>query len=520
MKKISKLQWNLYKESEHGKDTIALFKSIYEEGCTPEETLEIIRRFNPQYMGSTDKKFVNSFANVLNMYDDSINNILPDLEIETVADCHEFYKKLLAAFFFEDDEVTYDDIMQKEFKLILSTNVAMSFKLYEYMSDFFIPNFFVMQFAYLKEIAKKYEITLPDVPNRSDYKARCMYYFDMCSLLFDFATENGFDDKAEFCAFLFDYELPLVKEEMENNAIKGTISNPGQAWILTGNMNAVEKTMSYGFWQANQMTRKGDLMLFYEKSPVKKLNSVWIAQEDGVVDPFFSYYSHTYIGQRIDIPEEYALTYNEFRNNDYFKAENRGTKGNYVSKNFQDVSGWEVTASDYMEIKRMLEAKGYDTTQLPTLFVPETLADVEINNEADVENKLIAPMLEQMGWVEERDYLRQVTLHLGREDKGRTDFSLFPYGEGRKNAKVLIESKHNIKTHDEFVEAFKQAESYAKQQEANLLFVIDKKAIYPFEKKNGSFEKGKHEPIRWTDIYDNQDGTLFIQLKRLIEENN
>ena len=49
--------------------------------------------------------------------------------------------------------------------------------------------------------------------------------------------------------------------------------------------------MNHGLWQANQFTSKGDVLLFYEKSPVKKLNAVWTALEDGVVDPFFHYYS-------------------------------------------------------------------------------------------------------------------------------------------------------------------------------------------------------------------------------------
>lgn len=65
---------------------------------------------------------------------------------------------------------------------------------------------------------------------------------------------------------------------------------PGQAWILVGNYGNGEKDMEHGFWQANQLTKKGDILLFYEKSPVKALNSIWIAQEDGVVDPFFYYY--------------------------------------------------------------------------------------------------------------------------------------------------------------------------------------------------------------------------------------
>ena len=70
--------------------------------------------------------------------------------------------------------------------------------------------------------------------------------------------------------------------------------------------------MKEGFWQSNPLTSKGDILVFYEKSPVKKLNSVWTALEDGFVDPFGHYYSFSYIGNKIEIPEEMAVSFSDF----------------------------------------------------------------------------------------------------------------------------------------------------------------------------------------------------------------
>ena len=88
--------------------------------------------------------------------------------------------------------------------------------------------------------------------------------------------------------------------------------------------------MTRGFWQGNSETKKGDILVFYEKSPVKSINSVWRAQEAGVINPFFLYYSNTYIGNKQEIP---PISLEELRNDTYFKNHK------LVHKQFQGGSG-------------------------------------------------------------------------------------------------------------------------------------------------------------------------------------
>ena len=296
MKKISKTTWTRYKESAEGKEVVALFKKFQSPESTAEEMLEIAKRFDPQFFNNSSKKEIAQDLESLNLFLTVLGDIVSheEIKIESGEDLINIYLDYLEFFAVDDENKPLDEIPQSYYKGILGNNIFMSIALYAYLPELFIPNFFVMQFAYLKKFAEKYEIDLPKIPNRSDYRERCLYYFDVCLALINFAEENGIEDPAEICAFIYGCELPVIKDEYEAEFDKPMPKVPEQAWILVGNYGEGEKDMKHGFWQANELTSKGDIMLFYEKSPVKKLNSVWIAMEDGVKDPFFHYYSHTY----------------------------------------------------------------------------------------------------------------------------------------------------------------------------------------------------------------------------------
>ena len=105
---------------------------------------------------------------------------------------------------------------QAAFKSVLGTNVFLSMILSRYFPGYYIPNFFPMQFIYIKKIAEKYDIELPRVPNRSDYKGRWLYYDEICKALNEFAIENEIQSLSELCAFLYGYEVSVIKEEMED----------------------------------------------------------------------------------------------------------------------------------------------------------------------------------------------------------------------------------------------------------------------------------------------------------------
>jgi hypothetical protein len=283
-------------------------------------------------------------------------------------------------------------------------------------------------------------------------------------------------------------------------------------------MERQKKTMKEGFWQSSPFTSKGDILVFYEKSPVKKLNSVWTALENGFIDPFGHYYSFSYIGNKIEIPDDKAISYADFKNSDYFKA--RDKKGNFVSKNFQDVSGWQVTFDDYAEIKRLLLEKGFDIEKLPKLYEPVKVGNVKIEHEKDVSEQLLIPLLEQMGWLKDKDFKGEVEFNAGRGKTGfasekRPDFLLhIVETKDDIEAKVAIEVKRHMKNEKEIHENFKQGRSYAKWGAAEVLMICDmiRIRVYQRNKKN-RFEETDYTEFSWKDT-ENPD--KFAELKKLL----
>lgn len=522
MKKILKTNWERYKNSSEGKETITLFNHLTTPEATAEDMLEVIKRFNPEIARNTSKKEEKSMIESLTFYDKIVKENLPqgDEELENF-NGGEFYAWLTHCMAVEEEEMDLFDAPQIGFKRILGFNTFFSMVLFANLPDSFVPNLFVMQFEYFKKFAEKYEIELPEMPKRSDYRMRWFYYLRMCDAIDNFAIDNNLLDPGELCAFLFDYELTNIKEEMEAEHNKPMPKEPEQAWILVGNCSEGEKNMTEGVWQSNQLTCKGDIMLFYEKSPVKKLNSIWTALEDGFIDPFGPYYSYSIIGKKIEIPSEQAITYDDFKNSEYFK--NRSKEGNYVSKNFQDVSGWTVTSGDYTEIKRMLEAKGFDTSVLPSLYEPKVMAGIEIIHENDVSWKLLVPRLEEMGWKYKEDFFDEVEFPAGRGTTGhemdkRPDFCLHLSGGDRdKEAQVVIEVKLNMKNNQEIKANYDQGVSYAKWGNARVLVICDKNQIRVYERN----KKNQFVPFdtptarfRWEDM---EILEKFNELKRMLD---
>jgi len=502
MKKILKTNWERYKRSEEGQKVISLFNHLTTPKCTSTDMFNAIKLFDSGFVGVLNKEEEVHYTKELDYFDKIVNETYLDEEELNGFDVKDYFLWLTRYFVSDNDNEDLFEVPQIAFKQILGYNVYLSFALYKYMPRYFIPNLYVMQFTYFVKFAEKYDIKLPKTPQRSDYRQRWLYYIEMCSAIKEFAIENEILDVGELCAFLFDYELVNIKEEIEINNEKSMPNVPEQAWILVGNYYGSEKTMKYGFWQSSPQTNKGDIMLFYEKSPVKKLNAVWTAIEDGFVDPFGYYYSYSVIGRKIEIPEDKAIKFIEFKNSEYFK--NRKKEGNFVSKNFQDVSGWPVTSDDYAEIKRMLEAKGYDTSVLPSLYEPKKkLIDFGIEEEADVSKKLLIPLLEEMGWKLGVDFKSEVEFPAGRGTTGkRPDFCLHLTGTERDlGADVVIEAKYNMKNNEDIAKNYDQGLSYAKWGNAKVLVLCDKNQIRVYERnKKGVFTENKFKLFRWEEM--------------------
>ena len=213
-----------------------------------------------------------------------------------------------------------------------------------------------------------------------------------------------------------------------------------------------------------------------------------------------------------------AVSFSDFKDNEYFK--NREKKGNFVSKNFQDVSGWQVTYDDYAEIKRMLQTKGYDISKLPSLYEPTKVGNVRIEREQDVSDQLLVPLLEQMGWKKNVDFKAEVEFNAGRGKTGfasekRPDFLLhIVETKDDIEAKVAIEVKRHMKNDKEIHANFVQGRSYAKWGEVQVLVLCDMKQILVYQRnKKNKFDENDFIKFSWKDT---EDPDKYAELKKLL----
>lgn len=161
MKKIVKLHWNNYLNSDSGKEVVAAFDKLTTPDASMEELLQLACRFNPEFFRNISTNEKKRILNYLDFMNEEIKGIYSEIEKLNREGAYIDYKGLSCIFFCENDDMGFDDIPQNIFKSELSTNLPLSMVLSRYFPDYYIPNFFPMQFVYFKKILEKYDIDLP-----------------------------------------------------------------------------------------------------------------------------------------------------------------------------------------------------------------------------------------------------------------------------------------------------------------------------------------------------------------------
>lgn len=473
--KFNKYLWNLFKSSPEGQKAIERFSKSRDFV----QDLFLIERYCPKYIDNDPSR--QYFAMLIEDIWAYKVSCYEEEEI-TIEDAERIYKEIVDTGLVIEDGIF---IKPNDYAKMLDMIPIIALELNSWCKDIFFPYLFMGRFYELKKIADYLEIELPDVPKKSDYKARCYYYWDLCEVLGQFCDENDLT-MAELCALLYEYAPNLIEQEE-----KGEIPPPAQAWFIGGLIRGYGEYWTTGFWQANIDTKKGDILIHYETSPVSAITCLWIAQVDGVLDPFAKYYSNTYISGRIEIP---YITLKELREDPYF------CKHSLVRKKFQGVNGWTVTSEDYEELKRILRTKGFDTDKLPELYAPRISKDIQIDVERDVETKLLEPLLNTMGYIEGHDFIRQLPIHAGRGHRIFPDYALH-YNDkpDEETARVLIEAKEYMRNNQEIEAAFLQARSYAMILDSSVIVLCDKECLIVY-KKTHCFDRDRYKKFYWGEM--------------------
>lgn len=476
--------WGLYKNSKKGQSTIKEFGLAIGEG----REYELFQKYCPYEAKFSNKETFLDIAETFWCY-----GVAEFEKPKTLEQAYTNYIDLISYPIIEGREII---IPAEDYKMMLAANITISLLLYHFAPEFYFPNFFKFNAKTLNKILDTFNIELPKLPKKSDYKGRCLYYWHLCIAFKEFREKHNLNP-SEMCAFLYDFSPSLlIEKEIE-------IPKSTQAWFIGGKTNEIEAGASHLFWQANPETKKGDILIHYEKTPVSAINSIWIAQTDGIIDPFFHYYSNTYIINRIEIP---PISIHQLKEDLYFKD------NPLVKKNFQGVNGYPLSNEDYKRLLKLIKEKGFEINKLPSLYTIDLSLDVEIKKEVDVEVKLLEPLLKQVGLVKEKDYIKQLPIKAGRGHRIYPDYVLF-YDkiEDQEKAEILIEAKLHIKNSIDLHNAFTQARSYANLLEANKIILCDKTGLIIFEKTD-SFDRNQYTRIYWNEFKDTQVLNMFQKL--------
>lgn len=330
--------------------------------------------------------------------------------------------------------------------------------------NIFVPYHFKYNFNILKMIAREFDINLPPIPVKKDYKGRFYYYGEICATLYDFRQEHNMTPY-ELCAFLYDF-APKYIGGIDSYIVKD-VPAPQSAYFIGGSKDDAflsEKKDVITCWQCNPDTRVGDMIVMYLRTPISAVDSVWQSVSIGFNDPFFYYYRCAYISKPVGISR---IPQKQLQQDEIFK------EMPIVKKNMQGLNGVELKPSQY---NHLLDLAGSD---LPRLEFAQIGSDEDFAIEKDVENKLVKPLLEKLGYSED-EYEQQMHLEVGNHNFTLIpDFVILPTKErGRESAYFLIEAKLSIPTLSALEEVNVQAHSYARQLNAKYSVIAAKEKVW------------------------------------------
>lgn len=472
--RFSKYIWNLYKESEIGKNEITFFKSKDIHKLSDNFKFEIKFEFEEE-SGAID---------FFQIYDE-VNDKLHEKTIIDLSEARQLFKESIIEFIKDD-----------KYNVFLEYIEAFSTALHHNFPDFFLPFYYNREdYPQFLNLCNNFGINLPDNPPRNDWIKRTWFYFDVCEQLHEFRSKVGIES-LEFPAFMYYFGLRTLEEQEEQDLPK-----PSKAYFIGGgksdsdfldNVND-ESTNTWG--AGNLKIKKGDIILMYCLSPRSNFHSIWRATEDSFINPFDYYYYRVKIGFPKKIP---LISLQEFKDNQILK--NNST----VRGNMQGLNGRAINVNEYAELFRLIEQKEKQTSALPKL--PKYHRNIDyIENERDVEIHLIEPLLKDLNF-KENDWIRQFPLRMGRKTKYYPDYAILAKTtKGNESAKYILEAKYSINSDKQLVDAFQQARSYALRLQSEKLILADRDYVWLYERKNGAFQQSPVFKMHWNDLKDSDN---------------
>jgi hypothetical protein len=477
--------WDLYRNSKQGRKEIRFFKNL--------DIDKLSKKFN----FCTEFEYYDN-KNTLQRVD-IYQELLKILEGKVI---HNFEQaKLLFS------KWVIDEIKDQKYNVFIEFIEACSTALFKAFPDFFLPFYFDRKnFPDFILICENFGIPLPPFPKRQDWNKRTEYYFDICETLQRFRKKFNINSQ-EFPAFLYFFGVNLLVREEEEELPK-----PSRIYFLgAGNSDVKEEDNvdfdfldnadkeSVSVWGAGSLKiKKGDLLLMYCLSPRKYVHSIWKAIEDSYIDPFSFYYYNVKVGFPYKVT---PIPFQELK-------ENKTLGENPVIKaHMQGMNGRPLTTKEYAELLRLLEQKGQNVSELPKLPVYDRNIE-HVENERDVEKKLIEPLLKDIGF-KEKDWVRQLPLKMERKIKYYPDYAIRVNMINEK-AQIVLEAKYSINSDKQLRDAFDQARSYGLRLQSDKIILADRDFVWVFGRLNGDFNPNPDLKLHWNDLT-NSDNLYILK---------
>lgn len=344
------------------------------------------------------------------------------------------------------------------------------------------------------ELCETFGISLPTLPVKGDHLGKTLYYSKLNLSFYEFRQLYEISP-SEMCAFLYGFSIKYNKEENSDKELP----RPSKVWLLKGGVggewdpefvdNATEDTIA--FWAGNLEIRKGDICLMYLLSPRKYIHSVWRANSDGYIDPFFYFHTSVKICKPIKVTHVY---FKEMKEDPLLSQ-----KG-HIKAQFQGPSGITFSVEEYNALLGIMERKGQDISILPKLEAAPYPISIKLNNERDVEIKLIEPFLQRLGYSTD-DWIRQMPIKMGRGERNYPDYAFGANSDyGEESARMILESKYQIRTQRELRDAYYQTKSYALRLRSKVFVLASEEGIWIFVPFKNDFVLDRFVHKNWNEL--------------------
>ena len=485
---MNKYVWELYLKS-GGKEIVDFFKTNLSEKITKEYSSGV-RKLHEYYC--VNKDTVEEVEITLNELFKFLNEDETEYEYESI-DIQKYPEIIdeamdeLWSILIERNPTEKDAFIDFiDYSGVAYHSTVLTYDYYEC----FIPYYFQYNYNVLEIIAEQFDIILPELPNKQEYKKRFYHYGELCKVFTKYRLDNGWSPY-ELFAFLYDF-APKYIGGIDSYIIKD-LPEPKSAFFIggggdNGDATAEDDSDSIYCWMCNPETRAGDMIVMYLRTPISAISSIWRSCSIGFNDPFFFYYRCTYIGNPCKVKR---LGINQI------KKDKRLSQLPIVKKNMQGINGVELIPSEYNYIVDKV------TGDVPRLEFEDISVDNNYVNEKDVENRCIKPFLSRLGY-DENDYIQQLYVPIGNHNNTLIpDFVLLPeIYRGKRTAFAIIEAKKSINNDKELSAALEQVRSYALLLSAPYAVIASQEGIWITSKNNGYLDLEKYS---WDELSDNDN---------------